>query len=133
MKMFWQHFCCHYGIWKIKRFFVESPKLFTQSPWNFLDIVLLVSVLKGRCDHGLLFSTQILCHILSAAVHVMWEWHQKSFFDFTEIVNNHRLKQQTTWQFVRFISHFSRKFHIAISKYLNGIVLFRIGSDYYKK
>ena len=44
--------------------------------------------------------------------HVISEWHWKSTFDFSEIVNNYRLKRGTVWQILRFISQFSLKLYI---------------------
>ena len=126
MKMF----CCPYGILK-KRPFARLPKLFMQSLWNFLDMVLLVSMSKERCNPGFSFSKQKLCCNLPPAAHVMIEWHQKGF-NFTETVNNHNLNQQRARQFSRFISHFSLKWHTQFWKYFY-MVLFRIGSDYCKK
>ena len=44
---------------------------------------------------------------LSTVGHEISEWHWKSNFDFTEIVNNYRLKRGTVCQIVSFISYFS--------------------------
>ena len=44
---------------------------------------------------------------LSIVDHIISEWHWKCSFDFTETVNNFRLKRETVSQIVRFISHFS--------------------------
>ena len=46
-----------------------------------------------------------VCHIIS-------ERHWKSKFDFTENVNNYRLKRRTVCQIVRFISLFFLKLYI---------------------
>ena len=42
---------------------------------------------------------------------VISERHWKNTFDFSEIVNNYRLKRGTVWQIVRFISEFSPKLY----------------------
>ena len=48
---------------------------------------------------------------LSTVSHVISEQHWKSTFDFTELVNNYRLKQGTVCQIVRFVSNFSQKLY----------------------
>ena len=65
--------------------------------------------------------------------HVISEWHWKSTFDFTEIVNKYGLKQGTVCQIVRFISHFSLKLYIQYIKYFHSMVLGSVGRDYSKK
>ena len=44
--------------------------------------------------------------------HVIAERHWKSTFDFSEMVNNYRLKRGIVWQILRFISQFSLKLYI---------------------
>ena len=46
------------------------------------------------------------------ASHIIWGWHWKGTFDFTEMVNNNWLKSETVYQIVRFISHFALKLHM---------------------
>ena len=43
--------------------------------------------------------------------YVISEWHWKSTFHFTEIVNNYGLKPGTVCQFVKFVSQFSLKLY----------------------
>ena len=55
----------------------------------------------------------------STVGHIISERHWKSIFDFTEIVNNYRLKRRTICQIVRFISIFSLKLYIQFRKYFH--------------
>ena len=65
--------------------------------------------------------------------HVILKRHWKSTFDFTEIVNNYGLKQETVCQIVRFISHVSLKLYIQYWKYFHSMVLGSVRRDYSKK
>ena len=44
--------------------------------------------------------------------HVISEWHWKSTFNFTEIVNDYGLKRGTVCQIVRFMSQLSLELYI---------------------
>ena len=46
---------------------------------------------------------------LLATGQIISEWPRKEAFNYTEIINNHGLKQGTECQIVRFITHFSLK------------------------
>ena len=69
---------------------------------------------------------------LSTASHVISEWHQKVTFDFTEIVNDRKMWQETECQIVKIIFHFS-KLHIKISKYFQSYFICSVSSNYHEK
>lgn len=54
---------------------------------------------------------------LSGTGHGILEWCQIGTFDFTEVVDNIRLKQEIVYQIVRFISQVSLKLHMHFWKY----------------
>ena len=70
---------------------------------------------------------------LSAVGHVISDWHWNSTFDFTEAVNNYRLKRGAVCQIISFISHYSLKLHMQYWNFFHSMVLGRVGGDYSKK
>ena len=48
----------------------------------------------------------------STVGHLISERHWKSNFDFTEIINNYSLRQETLCKIVKFVSQFSLKLYI---------------------
>ena len=70
---------------------------------------------------------------LSAVGHVISELEWKSTFDFTEIVNNCRLKRGTVCKIVRFVSQFSLKLYTQFWKYFHSKVLGSVGREKMEK
>ena len=69
---------------------------------------------------------------LSTVGHVISEYHWKSNFDFTEIVNNYGLKWRSACQ-IWITFHFSLTLPIQLWKYSPSMVLAKVGRNYYQK
>ena len=63
-------------------------------------------------------------HVKHVASHLVSEWRRNATFDFTEIINNCKMKRGTACQIVRFISHL-KHFHSNATR--------SVSSNYYEK